>query len=409
MRSLSFELQRFVAALLWLFLVAVPAWAAGPDDSVLTRERSVVEVGKGIYAIRHKDGPDTNPQGNTVVIVGDRDVLVIDSGYLPSSAREDIAQIRQWTDKPVRYLVNTHWHPDHIRGNAAYREAFPDIAIIAHPKTLELERGFDEPNLVRYRARLAALKTQVESGKGPDGKRLTGVERKEATTILERRTAVAREFEGYVPVYPTLLVTDGMNLDLGGRVVEVRNLGTGHTVGDLVVWVPEEKVLVSGDLIVYPVPYFFAGQPYDLIRALARIREHLPRAVLLLVGDNTTAPYARVVARTRALAEALEIADGVIFAGQIPDEELAAHYQLADVFVTASIHEGFCIPAVEAMACGVPVVGAHATALPETIGDAGLTFMPEDPDDLAAKALEILNSTHDRQPLTRRQHDKMIR
>jgi O-antigen biosynthesis protein len=147
----------------------------------------------------------------------------------------------------------------------------------------------------------------------------------------------------------------------------------------------------------------------DLIRALARIREHLPRAVLLLVGDNTTAPYARVVARTRALAEALEIADGVIFAGQIPDEELAAHYQLADVFVTASIHEGFCIPAVEAMACGVPVVGAHATALPETIGDAGLTFMPEDPDDLAAKALEILNSTHDRQPLTRRQHDKMIR
>ena len=300
MRSLSFELQRFVAALLWLFLVAVPAWAAGPDDSVLTRERSVVEVGKGIYAIRHKDGPDTNPQGNTVVIVGDRDVLVIDSGYLPSSAREDIAQIRQWTDKPVRYLVNTHWHPDHIRGNAAYREAFPDIAIIAHPKTLELERGFDEPNLVRYRARLAALKTQVESGKGPDGKRLTGVERKEATTILERRTAVAREFEGYVPVYPTLLVTDGMNLDLGGRVVEIRNLGTGHTVGDLVVWVPEEKVLVSGDLIVYPVPYFFAGQPYDLIRALERIeamnvstivpghgpvlhdKEHLGRMLVLL-------------------------------------------------------------------------------------------------------------------------------
>jgi glyoxylase-like metal-dependent hydrolase (beta-lactamase superfamily II) len=270
MRSLSFELQR-VLALLCLLLVPAPARASGPDDSVLTRERSVVEVGKGIYAIRHKDGPDTNPQGNTVVIVGDRDVLVVDSGYLPSSAREDIAQIRQWTDKPVRFLVNTHWHPDHIRGNASYREAFPDIAIIAHPKTLELEKGFDEPNLVRYRARLAALKTQAESGKGADGKRLTSVERKETATTLERRTAVAREFEGYVPAYPTVLVADGMNLDLGGRAVEIRNIGTGHTVGDLVVWIPEEKILVSGDLIVYPVPYFFAGQPYDLIRGLEAI------------------------------------------------------------------------------------------------------------------------------------------
>lgn len=270
MRTLSFELQRILTVLPFV-LLPVPGFAAGPDDFVLTRERIVVEVGKGIYAIRHKDGPDTNPQGNTVVIVGDRGVLVIDSGYLPSSAREDIAQIRQWTDKPVRFLVNTHWHPDHIRGNAAYREAFPDIAIIAHPKTFELEKGFDEPNLVRYRARLAALKAQVESGKSADGKKLTAAERKDAATSLERRTAVAREFDGYVPAYPTVLVADQMNLDLGGRAVEIRNLGTGHTVGDLVVWVPEEKVLVSGDLIVYPVPYFFAGQPYDLIRALERI------------------------------------------------------------------------------------------------------------------------------------------
>jgi len=270
MRLLSFELQLVLAALAF-GPVPSPAMAAGPGDSALTRERSIVEVGKGIYAIRHKDGPDTNPQGNTVVIVGERDVLVVDSGYLPSSAREDIAQIRLWTDRPVRYLVNTHWHPDHIRGNAAYRDAFPDVAIIAHPKTLELEKGFDEPNLVRYRARLEALKTQVASGKGADGKRLSAAERQEAATTLERRTAVAREFDGYVPAYPSLLVADEMSLDLGARTVEIRNLGSGHTVGDLVVWIPEEKVLVTGDLVVYPVPYWFAGQPYDLIRALETI------------------------------------------------------------------------------------------------------------------------------------------
>jgi glycosyltransferase involved in cell wall biosynthesis len=104
----------------------------------------------------------------------------------------------------------------------------------------------------------------------------------------------------------------------------------------------------------------------------------------------------------------LGVADGVIFAGQVPDGELTAHYQLADVFVTASIHEGFCIPVLEAMACGTPVVGARATALPETIGPAGLTFRPEDPTDLAEKVLAILDSKDDRRPLADEQRPTMF-
>jgi O-antigen biosynthesis protein len=128
----------------------------------------------------------------------------------------------------------------------------------------------------------------------------------------------------------------------------------------------------------------------DLIRALVPIRERFPDAALLLVGDDTFPAHARVAAQARRLAETLGLAEAVIFAGQVPDDELAAHYQLADAFVIASIHEGFCIPAIEAMASGLPVVGAHATALPETIGDGGLTFQPEDPADLARKVIVIL-------------------
>jgi glycosyltransferase involved in cell wall biosynthesis len=130
----------------------------------------------------------------------------------------------------------------------------------------------------------------------------------------------------------------------------------------------------------------------DLVRGLAHIRERLPGAALLLVGDDRTTPYAQTVEQARELAAREGVAKGVIFTGQVSDVELPAHYQLADVFVTASLHEGFCIPAVEAMASGVPVVGAHATALPGTIGPGGLTFRPEDPADLAAKVLQILES-----------------
>jgi len=279
MRLMSRDVRRLLI-LCSSILLPVGAWAVPRDRAVTTHERSVAEVAPGIYAIRHQDAPDTNPQGNTVVIVGSRDVLVVDSGYLPSSAREDIAQIRRWTDKPVRYLVNTHWHPDHIRGNATYREAFPGISIIAQERTPELERGFDEQNLVRYRARLAGLRARIEAGTAEDGKRLTEPERQEAAADLARRTPVAREFDGYVAAYPTVLFTDEMTIDLGDRVAILRHLGSGHTVGDVVVHLPGEKILVAGDLVAYPVPYFFAGWPYDLIRVLESIDAMDLRAIV---------------------------------------------------------------------------------------------------------------------------------
>ena len=124
-------------ALLFILLVASSAFA----DSSSVTERTVTKIADGIYEIRHRDAPNFFPQGNTTVIVGDRDVLVVDACYLPSSAREDIAQIGQWTDKPVRYLVNTHWHADHTRGNGAYAEAFPSINIISQTATRELIQG----------------------------------------------------------------------------------------------------------------------------------------------------------------------------------------------------------------------------------------------------------------------------
>ncbi len=122
-----------------LILLIAPALALADSSSV--KERTTTKIADGIYVIRHQDAPNGFPQGNTTVIIGDREVLVVDSCYLPSSAREDIAQIRQWTDKPVRYLLNTHWHADHSRGNGTYANAFPSISIISQTATRELIKG----------------------------------------------------------------------------------------------------------------------------------------------------------------------------------------------------------------------------------------------------------------------------
>ena len=265
---------------------AEPASTAAPvPKSVVNRERTVTDVAEGVYVIKHTDAPDTNPQGNTTVIIGDRDVMVIDSGYLPSSTSEDIAQIRQWTKKPVRYLVNTHWHPDHIRGNSLYANAFPGLSIVAHAVTPELEEGWDVPNRARYRARVAALEDQLKLAKGADGKKLRDADRKAMTDELAGRRAVLLEFASYVPAYPNVTFTDAMTIDLGGRTVRLKFYGRGHSSGDVVAYLPREQVLVAGDLVASPVPYFFAGYPYEEIATLESLAALDARTIVPGHGD----------------------------------------------------------------------------------------------------------------------------
>lgn len=134
-----------------------------------------------------------------------------------------------------------------------------------------------------------------------------------------------------------------------------------------------------------------------LVEALPLIRAHYPNTVLLLVGETGHA-YAGYVAETKARAAELGVADAVIFTGAQNRDQIGAFYQLCDVFVMASIHEGFCMPVMEAMALGKPVVAAAATALPSTVGDAGLLFTPDDPADLARQVLRVLAAQEEPPP-----------
>src|SRR5262249_52517023 len=119
-------MSRFVA----LSAIVVLSTSAIFADSSTTKERTVTKLAEGIWEIRHPDAPDGFPQSNTTVIIGEKSVLVVDSCLLPSTAKQDVGQIRTWTNKPVTYLVNTHWHFDHTLGNATYAAAWPNIQII---------------------------------------------------------------------------------------------------------------------------------------------------------------------------------------------------------------------------------------------------------------------------------------
>ena len=259
--------------LLILTIASVPAWA----DGIFTPERQVTQLGEGIYEIRHQDPYPGWVNGNTTVIIGEREVFVVDSCSMSADAREDIEQIRKWTNKPVRYLLNTHWHGDHNSGNKDYMDAFPAVAIIARRETREMiaESGPTVPSDIIRDATAIQKKLQqsMETGKGEDGKPLTDAQKEDVKAKLARVQRLFESARSYTVQLPTLEFDHELDIDLGNREVQVKYLGRGNTGGDALIYLPKEKILVTGDLLVHPVEYAFDGYPADWIQTLKKMAQ----------------------------------------------------------------------------------------------------------------------------------------
>jgi cyclase len=233
-----------------------------------TNERQVTRLAEGVYAIQHKNLNDGNVNGNTTVIIGEREVFVVDSCYLPSLAREDIAQIRQWTNKPVGYLLNTHFHNDHNNGNRAYLDAYPSLAIVAQEETKKDMDLIQPGNIERGPKQMAATVAALKQGKTPGGRTLTDDEKKQVQDILPGLEQQEAEFKTLVYQPPTLTFVDKLDIDIGNREVQVKHLGRGNTPGDAIVYLPKEKILIAGDLLVHPIPYTYDGYPAEWAQTL---------------------------------------------------------------------------------------------------------------------------------------------
>ena len=285
MTTLPARIARPCAAVV---LAALAAASPGRADTVNSRELQVRELAPGVYAIRHPDPTDDFPDGNTTVVIGEREVLVIDTCYLPSSADGDIALIRRWTDKPVRWVLNTHWHNDHVGGNQRYRLAWPGAEVVGHEETRRMVesrvpsyvRRFVAPDSRDGRQR-ETLRRTAETGVDAKGAPVDAAGRAAAAASLARFERAATEFRSIVIEAPSgTFETGGLRIDLGGRIVELKHLGRGNTGGDVVAWLPAERILVAGDLVDHPVPYAFAGYPSEWIGTLDRLAALDPLLVL---------------------------------------------------------------------------------------------------------------------------------
>jgi glyoxylase-like metal-dependent hydrolase (beta-lactamase superfamily II) len=207
---------------------------------------------------------------NAAVIINDNDVLIVDSHVSPDGARALLDELKAITTKPVRYVVNTHYHFDHSFGNQTYG---PGVEIIGHQFTREMlaqgaslrGRGYDR-YIGSIPASIARLKAQFDTTRDTTA-RSRLAQNIAAQETLKRQTDTVR-------ATPTTLSFDHeMRLYRGGREIRLYFLGRGHTGGDILVHLPRERVLVSGDVFTPGIPFagdgFFAEWPETLERIKA--------------------------------------------------------------------------------------------------------------------------------------------
>lgn len=243
-------------------------------------ERKVTKLAEGVYEIEHRDSGDGFASGNTTVIIGERQVLVVDSCFLPSAAREDIAQIHQWTSKPVAFLLNTHFHNDHNLGNEEYMKAFPALTVVAHVETKKDMDMFGLGSAACEEKGIASLQKMLDTGKLNGGRDLTVEEKTQVKTALVHRQPVIEELRKVMFQSATLSFDRDFSIDLGNREVEIKFLGKGNTAGDAVAYLANEKIAVVGDLVVHPLPYIYDGYPVEWIETLQKLAQFDASAIV---------------------------------------------------------------------------------------------------------------------------------
>lgn len=277
--------------------------AKGKPELTTVNTVEIQKVAEGVYAAIRKEPPGLMFNGNCVFIINDEDVVVVDTTITPSSAREVLAELKKLTSKPVKYVINTHWHDDHIIGNQVYREAFPGVEFIGHASTLvdlptvgatnrqQLQEG--APEFVEQ------IRATMNNKKNLVGADLTEEERISFTSDIEQVERYLSEIPKFQVILPTITIQESLTLHRGSRTIEIRHLGRGHSGADLVVYLPKERIAITGDLVVWPVPLVGStSYPAEFAAALEKLVALQPTAIIpghgQVMHDDT---YARLLIR----------------------------------------------------------------------------------------------------------------
>jgi glyoxylase-like metal-dependent hydrolase (beta-lactamase superfamily II) len=246
------------------------------------------KVGDGIWAavaeVRYK------VNSNAAVIETNDGLVIVDTHSKPSAARALYTEIQAVSKKPVRKIINTHFHWDHWQGNEVYASSNRGLEIITTEQTKQNltkpDAGvggvpFIEKQLAALPGEIAKLKEDIDKAPNPETKA-------RLTSNLAQAEAYLQELKQLKPTLPTRTVSKTATLQEGGREIQLHVLGRGHTDGDLYIYMPKEKVVATGDAVVDWMPFLNDGYPEEWAQTVAALEKL--EIVQLIPGHGEPAP-----------------------------------------------------------------------------------------------------------------------
>lgn len=213
--------------------------------------------------------PAYKVNSNTAIIESDDGAVIVDTHSKPSAARVIVDRLRDVTAKPVRYVVNTHFHWDHWHGNEVYPAAYPGAEIITNQLTREamVKKGLKriQDHVRQVPGEIARLRAELAAATPP--------QRAKLQADLRLAESYLAEVRAMKPALPTMAFERTMKLYRRDREIHLLYLGRAHTEGDVFVYLPRERVVITGDAVIGWTPFMGDGYPEDWVTTLDRLAE----------------------------------------------------------------------------------------------------------------------------------------
>lgn len=253
-----------------LGLAVMGASTTASDPFVFTFQ----ELSPGVWTGVRENSPRLPVMGSTTFVVSEEGVVVFDGGGAPLMSERVIEKIRSITNKPVTHVVISHWHGDHNLGIYRYLDEYPFVQTIGHDFTRAAMLG-SPMDYARKTDRLSdsvsQIKEALEADLRGEAEPMPEPVRKRYLTFLDDSELIDAEYKRSVITPPVVTFDDRLTIHSGSRTIELLFLGHANTAGDIVMWLPEEKIVAAGDIVVCPTPYGFNVPPRSWAATLRKL------------------------------------------------------------------------------------------------------------------------------------------
>jgi glyoxylase-like metal-dependent hydrolase (beta-lactamase superfamily II) len=222
--------------------------------------------------------------GNSSVIVNDNDVIIVDDHVSPAAAWVLLDEVKTLTNKPVTTVINTHFHFDHAHGNQIFA---PTVQIIGHEFTRQMLLG-NPTAMPLYQGYINGMPGQIETLRKRIAEEKDPAAKAKLQTqlqVTENNYASQKELK---PTPPNVTLSTQMTLFRGNREIQIRYLGRGHTAGDVVVFLPRERVVITGDFLTSGLSNMSDSYPQEWVASLDALKKLDFEAVLPGHGEAFT-------------------------------------------------------------------------------------------------------------------------